>query len=287
MQLQGEAAVLSHLVHNIQILRQVQCLLQENAKLETSSRVCWRPPTRCEMDRLQEEEQMELPLPRNWRRHAFRSDWAWKEGIWVQVADMLQEWDRTNSHLPIQTGIMEVETPCWKQAGAGGVWGVKEVGEAWAAPRRQVEQHLDCTLTPCSAWYCCCASGHFQKQTCRHYNSPPKLRPYTAISTCKRGEQHAEQMKVLSHHGTHSSPCFTSFGPLILPWGCSVQPMLYARLFAAQRSSYCTDCDTVNQSFSLGLPGKNWACIALLNKKGLSTNNWKFNIVVLVSWVIK
>lgn len=123
MQLQGEAAVLSHLVHNIQILRQVQCLLQENAKLETSSRVCWRPPTRCEMDRLQEEEQMELPLPRNWRRHTFRSDWAWKEGIWVQVADMLQQWDRTDSHLPIQTGIIEVETPCWKQAGAGGVGG--------------------------------------------------------------------------------------------------------------------------------------------------------------------
>lgn len=168
-----------------------------------------------------------------------------------------------------------------------GVWGVKEVGKAWAAPRRQVEQHLDCTLTPCSAWYCCCASGHFQKQTCRHYNSTPKLRPYTAISTCKRGEQHAEQMKVLSHHGTHSSPCFTSFGPLIWPWGCSVQPMLCARLFAAQRSSYCTDCDTVNKSFSLRLPGKNWACIALLNKKGLSTNNWKLNIVVLVSWVIK
>lgn len=194
------------------------------------------------MWRLQEEEQVEHLLPRSWehfhhqRRCAFRSFWAWKKGVWVQVADMLQEWDRTCGHLPIQTGLMEVEPPCWKISWGG----LNCPKEADGAASGLHHDSLLSTILLLHSW------AHPEADMQVLQTEMQALQDFgwgTAISPCKCGAQHAKQMKVVSCCGTCSSPWFTAFVQLIWPWGCSVQPMLCTHLPSVQRSSYCTHRD--------------------------------------------
>lgn len=65
-------------------------------------------------------------------------------------------------------------------------------------------------------------------------------------------------------------PCFTAFVQLIGPRGCSVQPMLYTHVCSLSMPRHQVIPLTViivNKSFNLWLPGKNWTCVALLDKK--------------------
>lgn len=99
--------------------QEVQCLLEENAKLETSTHLqslslfSW-----WEMQRLQEEEGTSgTPSPESESISIIRgrvySDHE-RKGFWSRLMTCCKIWDRTGSHLPIQTGPMEVEPSNWK-----------------------------------------------------------------------------------------------------------------------------------------------------------------------------
>lgn len=147
-----------------------------------------------------------------------------------------------------------------KQAGGG----------AWAVPRRQVEQHHHDSLFRTVLLLHSSAHTGADMQV---LETPPEkctLRDFrwsTAGSTCKRGDQHAEQIKVLSCCGTRFSPgsllLFSSYDSGFALSSC--YSALICRIPRDQVISLTVI--TVNKLFCVWLPGKSWTCIALLDKK--------------------
>lgn len=155
----------SYLVENVQMLRKVQCLLQENAKLETSAHFQ-------SFSLLQQGVKCKDCKRRNkWCTSSPEagSISIIRGGVY---SDQLEH-GRTGFGSGLLTccrnGIEPAATSPSRQVPWG--WSPlagKQAGGVWAIPRRQVEQHLVCTATRCLALYCCCSAGHIQEQTCMH-----------------------------------------------------------------------------------------------------------------------
>ena len=162
--------MLSHLVENVQMLRQVQCLPEENAKLETSTHFqsfsLLQQGVKCK-DCKRNKWSTSSPETGSISiiRGGVRSDPLEHER--KGFGSRLLTGRRNRIELAATSPSRQVS---WRWSPLAG----KQAGGAWAVPRRQVEQHLVCTMTPCSAPYCCCTPGHIQEQICRCYKQPQR-----------------------------------------------------------------------------------------------------------------
>lgn len=158
--------MLSHLVENVQILREVQRLLEEIAKLKTSTHFqsfsLLQLGVKCEDCKRRNKWSTSSPeagsisiirggVPSDHFEHG-------RKGF----GSRLRTCCRNGIELAATSPSRQVS---WRWSPLA----EKQAGGAWVVPRRQVEQHLVCTMTPCLARYCCCTPGHIQKQTCRCY----------------------------------------------------------------------------------------------------------------------
>jgi len=211
--------MLSHLVENMQMLRQVQCFLEENAKLEASShfQAFSLLQQGVKYKDCKRRNKWSTPFPETGSISIIRG------GVYSDQLEHRREGFGSRL-LTCCRNVIELAAASpsrqvpWRWRPLAG----KQAGGAWAVPRSHVEQHLVCIMPACSALFAAAALlGTSRSRHAGARNTPREMQALqvfrwgTAISICKSNDQNAEQMKVLSCCGTCSSPWFNAFVQLI------------------------------------------------------------------------
>lgn len=258
------------------MLRQVQCLLHESAKLMTSTSIRHSiSSSKVGNSEIARGGTNWAPSPQklyfhHQRRYAFRSAWAWKglgPGCW-HAAGMGQNLADTSpsKHVPWSWSPLTGNQPQGLGLSQGGRW-----NSAWFAPWLLAQhcnaafllgtskadmQVLAATLEKCRP---CKSSGRAQQ----YLPATLGVNLWSRCQCCPAAE------RVLVPGSPLLSSVFSWFAPGAA-W-VSTCPALVCPVPPHQVIALTVVA--LNKSFSLWLRGKDWTCIALLGKKGCKQKN--------------